>query len=77
VAKLEQMCFVIRYISKESQIQKRLIALDTTLDASGLGMFNVFLNITEKYQINWKTQLCAYDGAASMQGQYSGLRTRH
>jgi len=72
------MCFVIRYINKEGQIQERLIALDTTLDASGLGMFNVFLNITEKYQINWKTQLCAqaYDGAASMQGQYSGLRTR-
>lgn len=78
VAKLEQMCFVVRYINEEGQIQERLIALHTTLDASGLGMFNVFLSVTEKYQINWKTQLCAqaYDGAASMQGQYSGLRTR-
>jgi len=53
------MCFVIWYINKEGQIQERLIALDTTLDASGLGMLNVFLNITEKYQINWNTQLCA------------------
>lgn len=52
VEKLEQMCFVIRYLNEEGQIQERLIALNTALDASGLRMFNVFLNVTEKYQIN-------------------------
>ncbi|KAF0711677.1 zinc finger MYM-type protein 1-like, partial [Aphis craccivora] len=39
---------------------------------------NVFCNIIDKYQINWKKELIgqAYDGANSMQGRYSGLRTR-
>lgn len=41
-------------------------------------MFNIFCKITDKYQIGWRSQLIAqaYDGAASMQGQYSGLKTR-
>lgn len=50
----------------------------TALDATGLGMFEVFCKITNKYSIEWKTQLIAqaYNGAVSMQGQYSGLKTR-
>lgn len=50
----------------------------TASDATGLVMFEVFCEITKKYNIEWKTQLIAqaYDGAASMQGQYSGLKTR-
>lgn len=55
-----------------------MVALETASDSTGLGMFNVFCRITEKYNINWKTQMIAqtYDGAASMQGKYSGLKTR-
>lgn len=41
-------------------------------------MFNIFCKITDKYKIDWRSQLIAqaYDGAASMQGQYSDLKTR-
>lgn len=49
----------------------------TAPDSTGHGLFEVFCNITEKYEIDWKNRLCAqaYDGAASMQGKYSGLKT--
>lgn len=58
-------------------IQERLIALVTTEDGTGKGLFQVFCSIAERYGLNWKEQLYAqsYDGAASMQGEYSGLRT--
>jgi len=51
--------------------------LVTSPDSTGKGMYEVFCNITEKYNINCKSDLCAqaYDGAASMQDQYSGLKT--
>lgn len=75
---MEQFTFILRYVDDKCQVQERLVALETASDSSGLGMFNVFCNITEKYNIEWKTQLIAqaYDDAASMQGQYSGLKTR-
>lgn len=78
IANLEQFTFILRYIDEEGKVQERLVALETAPDATGLGMFNVFCNITKKYNINWQTELIAqaYDGAASMQGQYAGLKTR-
>lgn len=53
------------------------MCLEAATDATGKGMFDTFCRITDNYQINWKKDLCAqsYDGAASMQGEYSGLRT--
>ncbi|XP_022168462.1 zinc finger MYM-type protein 1-like [Myzus persicae] len=76
VSKLEQFCLVVRYVF-DGETYERLLALTTTQDASGFGMFQVFCNITENNNLNWKEHLCAqgYDGAASMQGVYSGLRT--
>ncbi|XP_060872268.1 zinc finger MYM-type protein 1-like [Metopolophium dirhodum] len=73
----EQFTIILRYID-EGKPQERLIALETASDSTGLGMFQVFRSITEKHNINWKTQMIAqtYDGAASMQGKYSGLKTR-
>ena len=40
-------------------------------------MFQLFSKICEKHGLDWKNNLYPqpYDGAASMQGQYSGLRT--
>lgn len=75
---LEQYTFIFRFVDKKGKVQERLITLAAAPDATGLGMFNVFCSITDKYQINWKKELIgqAYDGANSMQGQYSGLRTR-
>lgn len=76
VASLEQFSFVVRYVH-EGSIEERLLSLVTASDATGKGLYNTFCTITEMYQIDWKTKLCAqsYDGAAAMQGEYSGLRT--
>lgn len=77
VSTLEQFTFLLRYVNDKGKIEERLVALVTSPDSTGKGMYEVFCNITEKYNINWKRDLCAqaYDGAASMQGQYSGLKT--
>ncbi|CAI6349386.1 unnamed protein product [Macrosiphum euphorbiae] len=77
VSTLEQFTFLLRYLNDKGKIEERLVALVTSPDSTGKGMYEVFCNITEKYNINWKRDLCAqaYDGAASMQGQYSGLKT--
>lgn len=67
----------MRYVNEQGNIEERLVALVTAPDSTGRGLFEVFCNITEKYGIDWKKRLCAqaYDGAASMQGKYSGLKT--
>ncbi|XP_029342136.1 zinc finger MYM-type protein 1-like [Acyrthosiphon pisum] len=77
VSTLDQFTFLLRYVNDKGKIEERLVALVTSPDSTGKGMYEVFCNITEKYNINWKRDLCAqaYDGAASMQGQYSGLKT--
>jgi len=76
VANLEQFTLIARYVF-EGIIQEKLISLVTAEDGTGRGLFEVFCNISKKYDLNWKEQLYAqsYDGAASMQGEYSGLRT--
>ncbi|KAL4154121.1 hypothetical protein QTP88_001954 [Uroleucon formosanum] len=77
VSNQEQFTVILRYID-EGKPQERLVALETAADSTGLGMFKMFCSITEKHNIKWKTQMIAqtYDGAASMQGKYSGLKTR-
>jgi len=59
------------------KIKERLIALETAEDSSGKGIFDVFQKIMQQYNINWKEYLYvqSYDSAASMQGQYKGLKT--
>lgn len=57
ISNVEQYTFIIRFVDKEGKVQERLIALAAAPDATGLGMFNVFCNITDKYQINWKKEL--------------------
>lgn len=75
VANLEQFSFIVRYVNINGKIEERIIALETAADGTGMGLFNTFCHITNKYNINWKKNLCAqgYEGAASMQGEYSGL----
>jgi len=77
VACLEQFSMILRFIDESGQIKERLVALEVVNDSSGHGMFNLFCNICSKYGLNWKSDLIAqsYDGAAAMQGQYSGVRT--
>lgn len=77
VSNTEQLTFLLRYVDNKGVIQERLVALETAPDGTGKGMFQTFCSITAKYNINWKEHLCArsFDGAASMQGEYTGLRT--
>lgn len=76
VSNIEQLSLVIRFINENEEVEERLVALENVSDARGIGMFNVLCNICQKYDIDWENQLCAqsYDGASSMQGQYSGVR---
>ncbi|KAF0691945.1 zinc finger MYM-type protein 1-like, partial [Aphis craccivora] len=77
LSKLEQLAFVIRYVTYNGIIQERLVALEVARDASGRGLFNLFSDICAKYQLEWEKELIAqaYDGASTMQGEYQGLRT--
>ncbi|KAL4153970.1 hypothetical protein QTP88_001803 [Uroleucon formosanum] len=76
LSSLEQVVFVLRYVYM-GKIKERLIALETAEDSSGKGIFDVFQKLMQQYNINWKEYLYAqsYDGAASMEGQYKGLKT--
>jgi hypothetical protein len=76
LSSLEQVVFVLRYVYM-GKIKERLIALETADDSSGKGIFDVFQKIMQQYNINWKEYLYAqsYDGVATMQGQYKGLKT--
>ncbi|KAL4131466.1 hypothetical protein QTP88_008775 [Uroleucon formosanum] len=76
LSSLEQVVFVLRYVYM-GKIKERLIAFETVEDSSGKGIFDVFQKLMQQYNINWKEYLYAqsYDGAASMQGQYKGLKT--
>ncbi|XP_050064394.1 zinc finger MYM-type protein 1-like isoform X2 [Aphis gossypii] len=77
VANIEQFSFIIRFVNMHGDMEERLVALEAAADETGKGLFKKFCEITEKHNIDWKKNLCAqaYDGAAAMQGTYSGLRT--
>lgn len=77
LSKLEQLAFVVRFVTYNGTIQERLVALEVARDASGKGLFNLFFDICAKYHLEWKKELIAqaYDGASTMQGEYQGLRS--
>lgn len=77
VSNFEQFSLVLRFVNDDGEVEERLVAMKVTSDASGLGMFNLLCEICKNYEIDWENNLCAqsYDGAASMQGHYSGVRS--
>ncbi|KAL4097770.1 hypothetical protein QTP88_022492 [Uroleucon formosanum] len=77
VANLEQFSLVLRFVNDDDQPEERLIAVKVASDASGKGLFDLFYEICNLYELDWENNLCAqsYDGAAYMQGQYSGVRS--
>jgi len=77
ISNQEQFTFVVRFVNEKGKIEERLLALEIANDGTGKGLFDLFCTITSKYNIDWVNNLCgqAYDGAAAMQGIYSGLRT--
>jgi hypothetical protein len=72
LSKLEQLAFVVRFVTYKGIIQEHLVALEVARDASGKDLFNLFSEICAKYQLEWKKKLItqAYDGASTMQGEY-------
>lgn len=77
LAKLDQFSLIARFCDGNGQSQERLIALDVTEDATGSGMFGLLDTLCTRHGLDWRQDLCAqaYDGAASMQGEYKGLRS--
>ncbi|KAE9521905.1 hypothetical protein AGLY_017712 [Aphis glycines] len=70
------LIFMTSFFVNELVFKKeRLVALETVNDSIGQGLFKYFKNITKEYAINWREHLCtqSYNGAACMQGVYSGL----
>lgn len=61
----------------DGDVEERLVAIKVASDATGLGMFNLLRDICHNFEIDWVNNLCAqsYDGAASMQSCYSGVKT--
>lgn len=59
ISNIEQYTFILRYISERGKVNERLVALETAPDSTGLGIFNIFCKITDKYQIDWRSQLIA------------------
>jgi len=53
VANLEQFTLIARYVF-EGVIQEKLISLLTAEDGTGRELLEVFCNISEKYDFNWK-----------------------
>lgn len=77
VSNIEQFSLILRFVDEFGEVKERLVALESTNDATGRGMFDLLCNICVKYDLDWINNLCAqtYDEAAFMQGQYSGLRS--
>lgn len=76
ISNQDQLSFVVRFVNENGKVEERLLALEVASDGTGQGLFDLFCSITSKFNINWVKNLCAqaYDGAAAMQGIYSGLR---
>lgn len=67
VSTWKQFSFLLRNVSDKSKIEERLVALVTAPDSIGKYKYEIFCNITEIYNINWKSDLCAQAySAASM-----------
>lgn len=79
ISKHEQVSFVIRYTDEsKGKIVERLLMICTTSSTNSQTLYNIFLNIFEKSNINWKINLInqSYDGAANIRSEYNGLQAK-
>lgn len=77
ISRKEQISFVIRYINEEEfKVEERLLALRESSSTQGCDLANIFYEVCNKHQIDWKKYLIgqSYDGASNMRGQYNGLQ---
>jgi hypothetical protein len=49
LSKLEQLAFVVKFVTFNGTIQEHLVALEVARDASVKGLFNLFSDICAKY----------------------------
>lgn len=52
LSKLEELAFVVRFITTKGHIQVCLLAFQVTSNASGKGLFHTFAGVCEKYELN-------------------------
>jgi len=73
----EQVSFIIRYVCPNTgSIFERLLAIRESPNTCGNDLFSLFINVMEKYNIDWISDLVgqSYDGASNMRGMYNGLQ---
>lgn len=73
----EQLSFVIRYVSKDGEINESLLELVHAKNCTAEGLFEQFQNFLMKHDIaisNLRGQ--SFDGCATMAGKYRGLQAR-
>lgn len=73
----EQVSFIIRYVCPNTgSIFERLLAIRESPNTCGNDLFSLFINVMEKYNIDWTSDLVgqSYDGASNMRGMYNGLQ---
>lgn len=79
VSKQEQVSFIVRYVDeKNGMIYERLLAMCSTASTKSETLFNIFIEVFNKTNLNWKSNLIgqSYDGAANMRGEYNGLQVK-
>lgn len=75
LSRKEILSMVLRYINKGT-VYERLVAVRETLLTTGQHLFNMFDNICQEMNLNWREHLVGhlFEGAASMRGNYNGLQ---
>lgn len=68
---------VARYCDNEGNIHENLIAVSPAEDATAKGLYDLFTEMCDSYNIDWRTLLIgqSYDCANVMKGQVNGLGT--
>jgi len=76
ISRKEQVFFVIRYVQNDT-VKERFIALKESSNTRGVDLAELFYSVCSDHNLDWKNYLIgqAYDGAASMRGQYNGLQS--
>ncbi|KAF0743667.1 zinc finger MYM-type protein 1-like, partial [Aphis craccivora] len=73
----EQISCIIRYADEVTgEVHEMLLAVKESPVTSGKNLFDIFVNVKEAENLNWKEELVgqSYDGASNMRGNNTGLQ---
>lgn len=76
-SKEDQLSVILRYVSKNGDINEELLDIVHAGDMTAGGVFNTLLSTLERYELrmdNIRGQ--GYDGCSTMSGQYTGVQAR-